>query len=163
MKNYEKILEFYSLLLELAKWEPFDKVIAKKAVQLHRHIKHFIRLKDFDMKYAKSFCVDEGGGADYLDVREDVLQLAFQDLAPHLRDPKAQEVIRGLYDSTGSCGEDLYLHVKNVRLFDTTDTQGPAVLTIIVDSYEGFKCLIAKDEKERPDYVHATMSEKVSV
>ena len=159
MKNYEKILEFYSLLLELVKWDRFDRVIAKKAIQLHRHIKNLIRLKDFDMKYAENFY----GGEEYLDVREDVLQLAFQDLAPHLRDPKAQEVIRGLYDSTGSCGEDLYLHVKNVRLFDTSEPRGPAVVTLIVDSYEGFKGLIAKDEKNRPDYVHATMGEQVSI
>lgn len=159
MKNYEKILEFYLLLLELVKWNQLDKVIAKKAIQLHRHIRNSIRLKDFNMKFAENF----HGGEEYLDVREDVLQLAFQDLAPHLRDPKAQEVIRGLYDSTGSCGEDLYLHGKNVRLFDASDTQGPAVVTIIVDSYEGFKGLIAKDEKKRPDYVHATMSAQVTV
>ena len=111
------------------------------------------------MKYAENF----HGGDEYLDAHEDVLQLAFQDLAPHLRDPKAQEVIRGLYDSTGSCGEDFYLHVKNVRLFDVSDPQGPAVVTIIVDSYEGFKSLIAKDQDMRPDYVHATMGENVSV
>lgn len=111
------------------------------------------------MKYAEKFY----GGEEYLDVREDVLQLAFQDLAPHLRDPKAQEVIGRLYDHTGSLGEDLYLHVKNVRLFDTSNTQGPAVVTLIVDSYEGFKGLIAKDNDERPNYVHATIGEQVSV
>lgn len=159
MKNYEKVLEFYLLLLELVKWDRFDKVIARKAVQLHRNIKNSIRLKDFDMKYAENFY----GGEEFLYVREDVLQLAFQDLAPHLRDPKAQEVIRGLYDSTGSCGEDLYLHVKNVRLFNTSDPQGPAVVTIIVDSYEGLKGLIAKDNNKRPDCVHATVGEKVSI
>lgn len=163
MKTYEKIIEFYSLLLELTKWKQFDRVTAKKAIQLHRQIQGSIRLKDFNMKYAQSFHGDEDGGTDYLDIREDVLQMAFQDLAPHLRDSKAQVVLRGLYDRTGSLGEDLYLHVKNVRLFDGSDTQGPAVVTIIVDSYDGFKSLIAKDEKKRPDYVHATISDQVAV
>ena len=159
MKNYDKMIEFYSLLLVLVKWDRFDKVIAKKAIQLHRHIKNSIRLKDFDMIYAENFY----GGEEYLDAGEDVLQLAFQDLAPHLRDPKAQMVIRELYKHTGSCGEDLYLHVKNVRLFNTSDPQGPAVVTIIADSYEGFKYLTGKDQEERPDYVHTTISEKVLV
>jgi hypothetical protein len=159
MKNYDKILEFYSLLLELVKWNQFDRDIAEKAIQIYEQIKKIIRVKDFDMKFAENFY----GGDENLDVREDVLQLAFQDLAPHLRDPKAQEVIRGLYDSTGSLGEDLYLHIKNVRLFDASDPKGPAVITIIVDSYEGFKDLIAKDDTDRPDCVHVSMDEKVSL
>jgi hypothetical protein len=156
MKNYDKMVEFYSLLVELVKYEPFQKGTARDLAKIHAEIKSAIRVKEFSIKRAKEFYDD-------LDVREDFLQLAFQDLAPHLRDPKAQAVIRELYDHTGSCGEDLYLHVKNVRLFDDSEPQGPAVLTVVVDSYEGFMGLIGKDPKKRPDYVHATMGEQVCV
>ena len=67
MKNYEKMTEFYSLLVELVKYEPFQKGIARDLVKIHSEIKGTIRVKEFSMKQARDFY-------DYLDVREDFLQ-----------------------------------------------------------------------------------------
>lgn len=155
--KYETKLAFYSKLLDIIDLEekelPYE--LGMEAIELYNKTKDEISLPEFTADHVNALHTD-------FDVREDYAEAAFQDLAPHLRDSKAREVIEGFISCAGTGdGDDLYAHVKNVRPL-TDEPYGPAVVTLVVHWYGNFKALLSKDEGKRPNHVHGSFSEKAS-
>ena len=155
MKKYKIVLAFYHKLLEIIDLEekdlPYD--LGMEAIDLYNKAKDEISLPEFTADHVNSLHTE-------FDAREDYAEAAFQDLASHLRDPRAQEVVDGFFSRTGTGdGDDVFAHVKNVRPLGK-DQYGPAVVTLVVHWYGNFKSLLSKNEGKRPTYVHGSFSEK---
>lgn len=158
MKKYKKVLAFYKKLLEIISLEekelPYEIGIA--AVELFDEAKDSISLPEFTAEHVNAIHED-------FDVREEYAEKAFQDLAPHLRDPEAQALIEEFFTRTGTAdGDDLFAHVKNVRPL-SDDPYGPAVVTMVVHWYGNLFALLSNLEKNRPSYIHSSFGEKAEV
>jgi hypothetical protein len=155
--TYAKVLGFYCKIAEIMDLPEEDELphdLAMAAIDLFNEAKGEISIPTFTAEQANEL-------HDDFDVRETYAEAAFEDLAQHLRDPQAQEVMKKLIINTGlTGGDDLFVHMKNARLLGK-DTRA-AVITLVVDDLDMFKRLMSKDENERPSHVHGSISDKVA-
>lgn len=153
--KYEAKLAFYIKLLEIIDQAENDLPyeLGIEAIELYDKVKDEVSIPEFTAEHVNTLHSD-------FDVREDYAEAAFKDLAPHLRDPKAQGVVEEFFSRTGTAdGTDLYAHVRNIRPL-SDEPYGPAVVTLVVHSYGNLQALLSKDEAKRPDYIHGSFSEK---
>ena len=136
MNNCELIIEFYEKLLLLLRYVRFNTEVAEDAVNAYQKAGHLVSLVPFTMTDAR----------EMFQHREEhvlVAESAFQDLAPYLRIPMARRVVRDFIRLSETDTEsDTYVHVANRRLLGQ-DLDGPAVVTVVVNSYRTFTNLIA--------------------
>lgn len=157
MKKYSKVLAFYNKLLEIISLEgkdlPYETGMA--AVELFDAVKDSVSITEFTADHVNALHSD-------FDVREDYAEAAFKDLAPHLRDPEVQGLVENFFSCSGTAdGDDVYTHVKNVRLLGN-DSTGPAVVVLVTHAYGNFQALLSKKMGDRPANVHGSYSQKTS-
>lgn len=158
-KNYGEILNFYQTLWELIgigsadeeKTGEFPQWLAEMLILQFEKIKNDISVTEFTMETAKKVYVD-------FDLREGFAECAFKDLAPHLRDPEAMEIVRNHFAISGTdTTDDIYVHVRNVRPLEIVEGDGAVVVTMVVDSYETFKAWL---DGNGPDHAHVSYGAK---
>jgi hypothetical protein len=156
MKKYKKMLAFYAKLIEVINFSekelPYQ--VGIEALELFEEVKDVVSLTEFTVEHVNELHSD-------FDLRESYAEAAFKDLAPYLRDPAACKVVEDHLDRSGTGRDDLYMHVRNVRLLENNETDGPAVVTIVVHSYEALKELFG-DKRSRPEVIHGSFGEKAT-
>ena len=154
MKNHDEVLRFYMLLMLIINHDDqeFPDDVAKEALEQYEIVKDSVSVPEFSLEKAKILHSDFG-------VREDYTEAAFRDLAVQIRHPKVRDLIEGFLSRSGTA-DDFYLHVKNVRLLKKDDSNGAAVVTLVVHSYDIFKDFISKDSGV--EFVHASFSKDAS-
>lgn len=160
MNDYKKVLAFYQGLAKLLiscnyqeESDNFNMALARDLAELHKEIRDLITIKGFSATLAKRMSDARASG----DVPYNWMGAAFKDLAPHLRDPKARQVIddfRKIIEDDRR--EHLFIHVKSTRLLGG-DGKGPAVVTLVVNDLDRLTDLLAgRTEDARIKEAHHT-------
>lgn len=128
--------------------------LAQELASLFQEIKAVLSIKGFSAGLAKRISDARTSG----DMPTDWMLCAFKDLAPHIRDPKARQVIddfRKIIEDDGR--KHLFVHVKNVRC-PGGDDKGPSVVTLVVNDHARLMDLLAgRTEDARIKESHSTM------
>jgi hypothetical protein len=158
----ETVLAFYDSLHTLITSKKFDKVIAAALVATFNEMTEHISLDECtvdSLKAAHKQYNDPSADLDYITAYS---EKAFADLAPQLRNPRAQEICERFRGNSGTGdATDLYVQVRNFRLLGV-DEAGAAIVTLAVDSYSTLIDLLEKCDNSACEYTHFSHSKKTT-
>ncbi len=153
-ERHDKVLAFYDVLHQLMTNEDFDTAFADTLVSSFEEVKGFLHLEGCTDDWLRDLHNDcQDTGADF-ELVSAVAENAFADLAPYFRDPKARELAESYFECSGTTEvSDVYIQQRNVRFLGEGEA-GPAVVTLLVDSYSTFKDLLERGEDSHVKYTH---------
>jgi|SRR3989338_1849158 len=157
---YTKVVAFYGLLHTLVTSKKFDEAVAESLMASFEEIREIISLEECTGESLKACHGQYNNPNADLDLMDKFSEAAFADLSPHLRNPRAQGVTERFRDSSGT-GDDLYVHVKNVRLLGEDET-GAAIVTLTVDSYSTLMDLLEQGADSSVEYTHCSLGKKMA-
>jgi len=160
-KVWEKI-DFYNCLYGIISYANFYTSSAQDVVKMYEGIKGSITWKvDFSMEFLQrlhEICNNENKKEVDYDILEDLVKSAFRDLAKHLRDPTARNVVNYLINISG-CDSDTILFVQKTNVRELAD--GYAVVTLVVSSSEGLDQLLSLNEMPRNPIEEVYLDERI--
>lgn len=158
----ETVLAFYDSIHTLITTKKFDKVMAEALVATFKEMTGHTTLEECtveSLKAAHKEYNDEGADLDYITAFS---EKAFVDLAPQLRNPRAQEICERFRSHSGTGdATDLYIQVRNFRLLGENEA-GAAIVTLAVDSYSTLLDLLEKCGNSACEYTHFSHSKKTT-
>ena len=150
MKSVEQKIEFYYDLAWILSGSVFVESAAEAVVQTYKKVKKTITcdldfsvdfLKKLHYAYYNEVCTFE----DY-DILDKIVKSVFRDLAKHLRNPKARQVVDCFINISGE-DSDTILFVSKTNEMEVGD--GFVVVTLVVSSSEGLDQLLSLNAKPR--------------
>lgn len=158
----ETVLAFYDELHTLITTEKFDKDMAEALIATFNDMTSYISLDECTMESLQAAHEEYNDPSGDLEYFTAFSQKAFADLAPQLRNPRAQEICERFRDNSGtSSATDLYIQVRNFRLLGK-DEAGAAIVTLAVDSYSTLIDLLEKCDDSACEYTHFSHSKKTT-
>ncbi len=163
MNFVEKIVAFYGSLAAVIRDEDFGESSAVPVLQLYVEINSEsvngpgVTISDFDftLDFLREAHEEYHDPSRDMNILEKLTEAAFKDMARYMRFPQARKVFTEFADMCGTWGpEDLYVQTINVRpLNDWADSM--AVVTLVVNSYDGLKDLLENGRKGQVEYIHS--------
>ncbi|MCX6718819.1 MAG: hypothetical protein NTZ38_00320 [Candidatus Taylorbacteria bacterium] len=165
-KSYGKIIVFYERLYLLIANETFSEMAAADLVAhfngMFEIVGHGLSIEEFTLETARKAHDDYNvPGPSHLEMTGELAEHAFEDLAPFFRDPRAQILTEHFRAISGTgTSIDLYVQIRNVR-FVGSDESGPAVVTLVVDSFDSLQHLLSSPQDGGVEYSHLSYGENV--
>lgn len=145
MKSVEKKIAFYGVLVEVIRDEEFVESSAEALVQLYEEIKSNVFIEEITLKFLTEAWNEYHDNCGGLDIMEKLTEIAFKDLAPHMRNPKVRRIFDDLREMSGTSSEtDLFIYTANVRKLSNVEG-GISVVTLVVDNLTGLQDLLKQN------------------
>lgn len=155
----EKVIDFYGWLANLlCDHGGFLHPRANYLVNLYNEIKNDLSIETLDFNFLFGvYCQYQDKNSSTPEAITKLAENAFKDLAAHIRHPRVRFIFGQFASMAGADSEDtLFVFTRNVRFLSKGKDKdnGPAVVTLVVNDYEGLRALLHQTQARGIEVVH---------
>ncbi|MFA5934649.1 MAG: hypothetical protein WC827_02075 [Candidatus Paceibacterota bacterium] len=150
----QNVISFYKFLYLVLSCRELNDLTATAVVKMYERIKDLIAWKvDFSVEFLQklhTYCSNGGGEDKDFENVDFLAKSAFKDLAKYLRDTSVRQAVDFFISVSGNdSNTTLFACITNVRHFG----DDYAVVTLVVNSDQGLKDLLAMNKKIEQVYL----------